>query len=143
MSAENDLLPRLAAATGIYRGRGDGPEIGPFIARMAVSTAVDGRAVVLDYEVTNDRDGLRHVEHSVLVTGGNGRLELHVSSLELPGMVRFTQHSPGWFTAYEGPLVARIMLTQPGPGAISYAWWWSRDEAEPREQSRADLHRTG
>ncbi|AVT38938.1 hypothetical protein [Plantactinospora sp. BB1] len=141
--AETDVLHRLTAATGVYRGRGDGPESGPFMARMVVGTALDGRAAILDYEATTDSDGLRHVEHSVLVLGAGGRLELHVASLELPGMVRFTQRSPGQFTAYEGPLVARIVLTTPRPEAISYAWWWSRDEREPREQSRADLFRTG
>jgi hypothetical protein len=143
VSARNDLLHRLTAATGVYRGRGDGPESGPFVARMAVSPAVAGRAVTLDYEATNDRDGLRHVEHTVLVLGGSGRLELHVASLELPGMVCFGQTGPDQFTAYEGPLVARIVLTLPRPGEISYAWWWSRDETEPREQSRADLRLTG
>lgn len=141
--AETDVLRHLTAATGLYRGRGDGPEGGPFLARMAVSTGLNGRAAILDYEATTDRDGLRHVEHSVLVLGADGRLELHVASLELPGMVRFTQQDPGHFTAYEGPLVARIVLRTPRPGEISYAWWWSRDEGEPREQSRADLRRSG
>lgn len=143
MSAGSDLLRRLSAATGVYRGRGDGPESGPFVARMAVATAVGGRVVTLDYEATSDRNGLQHVEHSLLVLSGSGRLELHVASLELPGVVRFAQLAPGQFTAYEGPLVARIVLAQPDPAAITYAWWWSRDEAEPREQSRADLRRTG
>lgn len=142
MPRANDLLRQLATATGLYRGHGDGPESGPFLARMAVGTAVSGRVVTLDYEATNDRNGLQHVEHTLLVLGGDGRLELHVASLELPGVVRFSQTGPGRFTAYEGPLVARIVLTVPRPGEISYAWWWSRDEAEPREQSRADLQRT-
>jgi hypothetical protein len=137
-----DVLGRLANATGVYRGRGDGPESGPFVARMAVASVVRGRAVTLDYEATNDHNGLQHVEHTMLVTGEAGRLELHVACLELPGVVRFTQTGPGEFTAYEGPMVARIIVRLPQPGAISYAWWWSRDESEPREQSRAELRRT-
>jgi hypothetical protein len=140
--ADEDVLGRLASAAGVYRGRGDGPESGPFVARMAVATVVRGRAVTLDYEATNDRNGLQHVEHTVLVAGEGGRLELHVACLELPGVVRFAETGPGEFTAYEGPLVARIVLRLPQPGAISYAWWWSRDESEPREQSRAELRRT-
>lgn len=138
-----DLFGRLAGAVGVYRGRGDGPESGPFVARMAVASAVRGRAVTIDYEATNDRDGLQHVEHTVLVAGEGGRLELHVACLELPGVVRFTQTAHGEFTAYEGPLVARIMLALPQPGAITYAWWWSRDESVPKEQWSADLRRTG
>jgi hypothetical protein len=140
--AKEDVFGRLASATGVYRGRGDGPESGPFVARMAVATVVRGRAGTIDYEATNDRNGLQHVEHTVLVAGEGGRLELHVACLELPGVVRFTETGPGEFTAYEGPLVARIVLELPQPGAISYAWWWSRDESDPREQSRADLRRT-
>jgi hypothetical protein len=143
VSTGNDLLRRLANATGVYRGRGDGPESGPFVARMAVASVVGGRAVTIDYEAVSDRNGLQHVEHTLLVVGPGGRLELHVASLELPGVVRFSQLGPGQFTAYEGPLVARIVLALPQPDAISYAWWWSRDETEPREQSRADLRRTG
>ncbi|HEX5597449.1 MAG TPA: hypothetical protein VFX61_15735 [Micromonosporaceae bacterium] len=143
MPAGNDLRARLARATGLYRGRGDGPETGPFLARMVVGTAVDGRVVTLDYEATSDSNGLQHVEHTLLVAGESGRLELHVASLELPGVVRFTEQQPGQFTAYEGPLVARIMLSLPRAGAISYAWWWSRGEAEPHEQSRAELRHAG
>jgi hypothetical protein len=140
--AETDVLHRLLRSAGVYRGRGDGPESGPFLARMVVTPALAGRAAILDYETTTDRDGLRHVEHSVLLLGADGRLELHVASLDLPGMVRFTQQTPGQFTAYEGPLLARIVLTLPRPGLLSYAWWWSRDDREPREQYRADLRRT-
>lgn len=143
MPEQNSLINRLAAVSGLYRGRGDGPESGPFVARMVIGSAVGGRVVTLDYEATSDRNGLQHIEHTLLVTGAGGRLELHVASLELPGVVRFTQSGADEFTAYEGPLVARIVLTVPRPGALSYAWWWSRDETEPSEQSRADLRHTG
>ena len=44
-----DLLQRLTKAPGLYRGRGDGMESGPFIARIQVTPIVRGRAVVLDY----------------------------------------------------------------------------------------------
>jgi len=141
---EADLLNRLAAAPGLYRGRGDGPEIGPFLGRMRVATIVRGRAVTLDYEATTDRDGVRHLEHTVLITGPAGGLELHVACLDLPGVTRFVETAqPGVFRAYEGALAARIVLGSPRPGQLSYAWWWARGESEPREQSRCDLRRTG
>jgi hypothetical protein len=138
-----DLLARLCAAPGLYRGRGDGPESGPFLGRLQLTPVVHGRALALDYEATSDRNGLQHVEHTVLVNGDGGRLELHVVCLELPGMTRFVEVEPGTFRAYDGPLAARIVLSIPGPGALSYAWWWSRDESHPREQSRCELRRSG
>jgi hypothetical protein len=137
------LLPRLTAAAGLYRGRGDGPESGPFLARLRLTPVVRGRAVTLDYEATSERDGLQHVEHTVLAANEAGRLELHVVSLELPGVVRFVATGPGQFTAYDGPVAARIVLEIPQPGALTYAWWWSRDGSDPREQSRAELRHTG
>jgi hypothetical protein len=140
---ETDLLTRLRAAAGLYRGRGDGPEGGPFIARMRVTPVVRGRALTLDYEATSERDGLRHLEHTVMVAGEGGRLELHVACLDLPGVVRFVATGPGQFTAYDGPMAARIVLEMPAPGALTYAWWWSRDESQPSEQSRAELRLTG
>jgi hypothetical protein len=137
------LLPRLSAAAGLYRGRGDGPESGPFLARLQLTPVVRGRAVTLDYEATSERDGLQHVEHTVLAANEAGRLELHVASLALPGVVRFVSTGPGQFTAYDGPMAARIVLEIPQPGALTYAWWWSRDGSDPREQSRAELRHTG
>ncbi|HWG98590.1 MAG TPA: hypothetical protein VNV66_04520 [Pilimelia sp.] len=138
-----DLLERLVAAPGLYRGRGDGPESGPFLARMRVSPVVRGRAVTLDFEATAEPDGLRRLEYAVLAVGDGGRPELYVAGLELPGMVRFVATGPEEFTAYDGQLAARIVLTAPRPGTLTYAWWWSRDGSAPREQSRADLRLTG
>jgi hypothetical protein len=138
-----DLLKRLAATPGLYRGRGDGLESGPFVARIDVASVVRGRAVTLDYEASSDTRGLQHVEHSVLTVGEGGRLELHVTCSELPGVVRFVETRPGEFSAYDGPLPARIVVTVPHDGVLTYGWWWSRDEAQPREQSRAEVRRTG
>jgi hypothetical protein len=138
-----DLLKTLAATPGVYRGRGDGLESGPFVARITVTSVVRGHAVTLDYEAVSDSKGLQHVEHTVLTAGEGGRLELHVACLELPGVVRFVETKPGEFTAYDGPLPARIVVTAPQAGILTYGWWWSRDESEPREQSRAEVRRTG
>jgi hypothetical protein len=138
-----DLLKTLAATPGVYRGRGDGLESGPFVARISVSSIVRGRGVTLDYEAVSDGKGLQHVEHTVLTAGEGGRLELHVACLELPGVVRFVETKPGEFTAYDGPLPARIVVTSPYSGVLTYGWWWSRDESELREQFRAEVRRTG
>jgi hypothetical protein len=138
-----ELLKRLANAPGLYRGRGDGMESGPFVARIQVTPVVRGRAVVLDYEAFSDSKGLQHVEHTVLTTGEAGRLELHVTCLELPGVVRFVETRPGVFSTFDGPMPARILVTVPSEGRLTYGWWWSRDESEPREQSRAEVRRTG
>ena len=141
--AVTELLTRLAAAPGVYRGRGDGLESGPFVARIVVTSVVRGRAVTLDYEAVNDRNGLQHIEHTILTGGEAGRLELHVSCLELPGVVRFVETKPGEFNAYEGPFPARIVVTAPHENVLTYGWWWTRDEADTREQSRAEVRRTG
>ena len=143
MPVGTDLLKRLAAAPGLYRGRGDGLESGPFVARIAVASAVRGRAVTLDYEAVSDTRGVQHVEHSVLTAGEGGRLELHVSCAELPGVVRFVETKAGEFSAYDGPLPARIVVTVPRDGVLTYGWWWARGESDPREQSRAEVRRTG
>jgi hypothetical protein len=90
----------------------------------------------------SDSHGLQHVEHTVLIAGEGGRLELHVACLELPGVVRFLEVRPGVFSAYEGPMPAKILMTIPSEASLTYGWWWSRDDAEPREQSRAEVRRT-
>jgi len=143
VAAVTDLLRRLASAPGVYRGRGDGLESGPFVARIQVSSIVRGRAVTIDYEAVSDTNGLQHVEHTVLTAGEAGRLELHVACVELPGVVRFVETAPCVFTAYDGPLPAKIIMTAPSENTLTYGWWWARDEAEPREQSRAEVRRTG
>lgn len=143
MCGVKDLLAKLVVAPGIYRGRGDGPDSGPFVARIAVTPVVCGRAVTIDYEASSDGDGLQHVEHAVLTGDDDGRLALHVVRLDVPGVVRFTASRPGEFTAYDGPIKARIVLAVPESDALTYAWWWSRDGGEPTEQSRADVRRTG
>jgi hypothetical protein len=99
--------------------------------------------VTLDYEATSDRRGLQHVEHTVLTVGEDGRPALYVLCGELPGVVRFAEGKPGVFTLYDGPLQARIIITVPGPGHLTYSWWWSRDESDLTEQFRADVRRTG
>lgn len=138
-----NLLERLSGALGVYRGRGDGPESGPFVARIALASAVSGRYLTLDYEAVSDRNGLQHIEHTILAAGDDGRLELHVACLELPGVLRFTETTPGEFVGYDGALKARITLAVPRPDTLAYSWWYSRDEHGAVEQSRAEVSRTG
>ncbi len=139
----SSLLGALLSAPGLYRGRGDGAESGPFMARIQVSPVVSASGVAIDYEASSDRRGLQHVEHSVLTVGEDGRPALHVFCSELPGVVRFTEGKPGVFTLYDGPIQARIVVTVPNPGHLTYSWWWSRDENELSEQFRAEVRRTG
>jgi len=137
------LIASLLEAPGLYRGRGDGAETGPFLARVHLTPVVSARGVVIDYEATSDARGLQHVEHSVLTVGEGGGQALHVLSGEMPGVVRFRETKPGVFTAYDSGMHARIVIAVPAPGRLSYSWWWSRDEGDPREQFRAEVRRTG
>lgn len=141
--AVENVFAKLAGAVGVYRGRGDGPESGPFLARIEVRAAVRARCLTLDYEATSDRNGLQHIEHTILTPGDDGRLELHVACLELPGVVRYTESIPGEFVTYDGPLKGRIVIGIPRPGHLTYSWWWSRDDHEPKEQSRAEVSFAG
>jgi hypothetical protein len=134
----SDLLNRLAAAPGVYRGTGDGPESGPFTARLEVRTVVGGRAVILDFEAV-DGDGVTHVDHCMLAEDERSRPELNVVSDELPGIVRFIQAEPGVFVAFE-PIKAKIVIGL-ADGELSYAWWWTRDDSPARPQSSATLRR--
>ena len=136
----NTLLSQLVTFPGVYRGSGDGPESGPFHARLEVRAVVGGRAAVLDYEAV-DSDRVVHVDHVMLSEDERGRPELHVVSDELPGIVNFTQSEPGVFQAFE-PIKAKLVLEATDDGAVSYAWWWSRDDGPARAQSQALLHRT-
>jgi hypothetical protein len=58
-------------------------------------------------------------------------------------VVRFTEGKPGVFTLYDGPLQARIIISVPSPGHLTYSWWWSRDDTELSEQFRAEVRGTG
>ncbi|CAM3402339.1 DUF4426 domain-containing protein [Stackebrandtia soli] len=138
--AMSDLLARLATLPGVYRGAGDGPESGPFRSRCEVRTAVDGRVVLIDYEAVG-ADGVQHVDHCMLAEDERARGELHVVSDELPGIVRFTEAEPGVFVAFE-PINAKIVISLDASGALTYAWWWSRDEGPARPQSHTTMRRT-
>ncbi|MGH8791076.1 MAG: hypothetical protein ACRDXX_00300 [Stackebrandtia sp.] len=136
----SDLLAKLAAAPGIYRGKGDGPESGPFHARLEVRSVVEGRAVTLDYEAFGEH-GVRRVEHSMLSEDERSRPELYMVADELPGIVRFAESEPGVFAVFE-PIKAKVAISLSGDGTLTYAWWWTRDDSPAKAQSRAELRRT-
>ena len=136
----NNLLARLVASPGVYRGTGDGPESGPFAARLEVRVAADGRAAVLDYESVG-ADQVSRMDHVMLAEDERSRLEAYVVTDELPGVARFTQAEPGVFVVYE-PIKAKIVITMDDAGELTYAWWWTRDDAPARAQSKAVLRRS-
>ena len=141
------LALSLAEAPGRYFGTGDGPESGPFVSRIEVSLLPNG-GVCIDYEATSREQGVQHVERSLLATGPDGRDRLFVAHSEAPfvtemiaaeaGSNRFVQSEPG------GPYVMEIVIEQPEPGRLTYAWWWAMAGGTPTEQSKADarLHPT-
>lgn len=135
-----NLLHTLASAPGLYRGAGDGPEWGPITARMEIAGVVAGQAVTLDFEAVN-ADGVVRVDHCLLSTDERGRPELAMISDELPGIVRFTQANPGVFMAFE-PIKAKIVIAADSDGAVTYQWWWTRDDAPSKPQLSVTLRRT-
>ncbi len=135
-----NLLPSLTSSPGLYRGAGDGPEWGPITARMDITSVVAGRAATLDFEAVN-ATGLVRVDHCVVSTDERGRPELAMISDELPGIVRFTQAEPGTFMAFE-PIKAKIVIAVAADNALTYQWWWARDEAPSKPQLSVTLRRT-
>ena len=59
-------LSELLAHPGVYVGAGAGAESGPFLARIALESVLDGLAVSLDYEAWDDAEGLKHRERTIL-----------------------------------------------------------------------------
>lgn len=131
----------LRSATGVYYGTGDGPESGPFVARISIGILPNG-GVSIDYEASSREQGLQHREHSLLVAGPDGRDQIYIAHSESPfitvmsatepGSSRFTQTDTG------GPYEMEVVIETPEPGRITYAWWWAHAGQTPIEQSKAD-----
>ena len=132
----------LAGALGTYFGTGDGPESGPFVARIEVGGLPNG-GVQLAYEATSREQGVQHREVTMLVAGPDGRDRLYAAHEESPfvtvmvedeaGSGRFVQPEPF------GPYVLAIVIEVPDPRRLTYAWHWAHDGESPVEQSRADV----
>lgn len=136
---------RLAAATGLYIGTGDGPESGPFVSRIQVGLLPNG-GVGIDYEATATSGEQLHREHTMLVAGPDGRNRLYVAHSESPFVTEMveTEAGSGRFAQPEpfGPYEMEIVLGLPEPDRLTYAWWWGADGEPPVEQSKADARRS-
>lgn len=139
------LSAQLATATGLYVGTGDGLESGAFVSRIRIGGIPNG-GVSIDYEATSAEQGLQHQEHTMLVSGPDGRDLLFVSHSESPFVTEMVEIEPGTgrFTQREpfGPYVMEIVIHMPGTDRLTYAWWWGANGDTPIEQSKADARRT-
>lgn len=128
--------------SGLYIGNGDGPESGPFVARIAVSNAPNG-GLVIDYEATSREEGLQHREHTILSAGPDGCDLLFVAHSEAPFVTEMVAVEPGSShfrqRALAGPYVMEIVIEHPESGRLTYAWWWAEHGTPPVEQSKADV----
>lgn len=138
------LASRLARATGIYFGTGDGAESGPFVARIAVSALPNG-GVAIDYEATSHEQGVQHVEHSLLVPGPDGNDQLFIAHSESPFVTVMGEREPGSGhfaqVVESGPYTLAVVIEAPGDDELTYAWWWAPAGETPTEQSRASVSR--
>jgi hypothetical protein len=139
------LVEILAGSPGIHFGTGDGPESGPFVARIAIGVLPNG-GVAIDYEATSREQGVHHLEHSLLVAGPDGRDRLYVAHSESPFVTEFVAVEPGSNRFVQpqpfGPYVMEIVIDVPEPDHISYSWWWAEPGEPLVEQSKAETRRT-
>jgi hypothetical protein len=137
----SELLTRCINSPGLYVGRGDGRESGPFIGRLVVEVLPSGAAVSLAYEAYGDQL-LQHAELSVMWREPSGRLGLFVVHSESPAPAVMSETSPGFFMEEEpsGPYQQAVGMEFDGD-VLSYAWWWAPLGQALAEQSRAVLRR--
>ncbi len=135
----SSILTALQAAPGVYVGTGDGPESGPFTARIEVSPSLDGLGCDIAYEAW-DGPELKHREQTLLAPSMEGGAVLTVLCQELPGLAALHESEPGVFTsggsAEDFRIAIRISLDGP---ELVYSWSWAFPGAELREQSRASV----
>ena len=131
-----------AATAGHYYGMGDGPESGPFVARIVVSTLPNGGALI-DDEATSREQGVQHREQTMLVAGPDGRDRLYVAHSQSPFVTEMVETAAGHFVQPEpfGPYVMEIVIERPEPDRMTYAWRWGAGDDAPVEQSKADVRR--
>ena len=133
------LLTELRGQPGVYVGSGDGPESGPFTARIQVSASLDGLGCDIAYEAWDGPEH-KHREQTLLAPSMGGGAVLTVLCRELPGLAVLPERDPGIFTngASLDEFRIEIRISLAGP-ALTYAWWWAFPGAELREQSRAEV----
>jgi hypothetical protein len=135
-----DLAETLFDAPGLYVGRGDGVESGPFIGRLLVTPLPSGRGVVIDYEALSTEHMVQHVEHAMLGIGADGRHVLYVSHVESPTIAVMVEQRPGYFVDVAAGAVAHqaVEITCPADGELTYAWWWAEPGEDAIERSKVD-----
>ena len=138
------LAADLALRSGLYIGTGDGVESGPFVSRIEISPLPNG-GVAIDYEASSRDQGLQHREHTMLVAGPDERDRLYIAHSESPFVTVMVADEPGSgrFAQPEpfGPFVLEVVIEQPEPDRITYAWWWAEAGGTPVEQSKAGARR--
>ena len=101
--------------------------------------------VCIDYEATSREQGVQHRERSLLSVGPDDRDRLFVAHSEAPFVTEMiaSEEGSGRFVQREmvGPFVMEIVIEQPEPDHLTYAWWWAASGGIPTEQSKADARR--
>jgi hypothetical protein len=132
------ILDRLVAVPGTYWGSGDGPHSGPFIARVTVS-ALPGPRAALDYEAWTQGAGLQHAERATVREAGDGHVVLESTLAGQSEPLAFQEGQPGVFGSLDGQQVGVVIDIR--DGTLSWAWWWTADDGQLKEQSRAVVRR--
>ncbi|MFL6100752.1 MAG: hypothetical protein ACJ71T_12445 [Actinomycetales bacterium] len=132
------ILDRLSAVPGTYWGSGDGPHSGPFIARVTVTTTKAG-AIDLDYEAWTQGAGLQHAERAVIRRADSGHVILESTLAGQAEPLSFQEGQPGVFGSLDGQMVGVVIDIR--DGTLSWAWWWTAEDDQLKEQSRAVVRR--
>ena len=147
------ILDRLLAVPGTYWGSGDGPHSGPFIARVTVraarpraggagdAVAADGPSpsVELDYEAWTQGAGLQHAERAAIRRTESGHVVLESTLAGQSEPLSFQEGQSGVFGSLDGQQVGVVIDVR--DGTLSWAWWWTADDEQLKEQSRAVVRR--
>ncbi len=132
------ILERLRAVPGTYWGSGDGPHSGPFVARVTVIARRSG-AVDLDYEAWTQGAGLQHAERAVIRRNDSGHVLLESTLAGQGEPLSFQEGQAGVFGSLDGQQVGVVIDVR--DGTLSWAWWWTADDDQLKEQSRAVVRR--
>ena len=132
------ILERLHAVPGTYWGSGDGPHSGPFIARVTVTANRSG-TIDLDYEAWTQGAGLQHAERALIRRADNGHVVLESTLAGQAEPLSFQEGQPGVFGSLDGQQVGVVIDVR--DGSLSWAWWWTSDDEQLKEQSRAVVRR--
>jgi hypothetical protein len=132
------ILDRLHAVPGTYWGSGDGPHSGPFIARVTVTANRSG-SIDLDYEAWTQGAGLQHAERALIRRADNGHVVLESTLAGQAEPLSFQEGQPGVFGSLDGQQVGVVIDIR--EGTLSWAWWWTADDEQLKEQSRAVVRR--